>query len=164
MSEVECIGHEPQFAAFVGIDWQIKNMCRACKPWTRRSGKAESWSTLRKRLARIDKRQFPQRVGLYPYRQHKGRKLVLGDRTEALVYILAHELLHMHQQHGYAVHSSFPVGRVKNAHGKYSEVCTEAYAIHKLRAVRRKIYFSTAAAGGATPILGVLAATTLAAS
>ena len=89
---------------------------------------------------------------------------MLGDRTEALVYILAHELLHMHQQHGYAVHSSFPVGRVKNAHGKYSEVCTEAYAIHKLRAVRRKIYFSTAAAGGATPILGVLAATTLAAS
>jgi hypothetical protein len=31
-------------------------------------------------------------------------------------------------------------------------------------AVRRKIYSSTAAAGGATPILGVLAATTLAAS
>jgi hypothetical protein len=91
------------------------------------------------------------------------RKLVLGDRTEALVYILAHELRHMHQQHGYAVHSSFPVGRVKNARGLYSD-CTEAYAIHKLRAVRRKIYFSTAAAGGATPILGVLAATTLAAS
>jgi hypothetical protein len=35
-------------------------------------------------------------------------KLVLGDRTEALVYILAHELRHMHQQHGYAVLSSFP--------------------------------------------------------
>lgn len=65
------------------------------------------------------------------------RKLVLGDRTEALVYILAHELRHMHQQHGYAVHSSFPVGRVKNARGRYSEVCTEAYAIHKLRAWRR---------------------------
>ena len=62
---------------------------------------------------------------------------MLGDRTEALVYILAHELRHMHQQHGYAVHSSFPVGRVKNAHGTYSEVCTEAYAIHKLRAWRR---------------------------
>jgi hypothetical protein len=31
----------------------------------------------------------------------------------------------------------FPVGRVKNAPGLYSEVCTEAYAIHKLRAWRR---------------------------
>ena len=89
-------------------------------------------------LARIDKRQFPRRVGLYPYRQHKGRKLVLGDRTEALVYILAHEFRHMHQQHGYAVHSSFPVGRVKNARGRYSEVCTEAYTIHMLRAWRRE--------------------------
>jgi hypothetical protein len=46
---------------------------------------------------------------------------VLGDRTEALVYILAHETRHTHQQHGYAVHSSFPVGRVKNARGRYSE-------------------------------------------
>ena len=52
------------------------------------------------------------------------KKLVLGDRTEALVYILAHELRHMHQQHGYAGHSSFPVGGVKNARGRYSEVCT----------------------------------------
>jgi hypothetical protein len=48
---------------------------------------------------------------LYPYRQHKGRKLVLGDRTEALVYILAHELRHMWQQHGTMKISSFPVGR-----------------------------------------------------
>ena len=45
-------------------------------------------------VARIDKEQFLRRVGLYPYRQHKGRKLVPADRTEALVYILAHELRH----------------------------------------------------------------------
>jgi hypothetical protein len=70
----------------------------------------------------------------------------------------------MWQQHGTMKNNSFPVGRVKNARGRYSEVCTEAYAIHKLRAVRRKIYSSAAAAGGATPIFGVLAATTLAAS
>jgi hypothetical protein len=67
------------------------------------------------------------------------RKLVLDDRPEALVYILAHDLRHMHQQHGYAVHSNFPVGRVKNARGRYSEVCTEAYAIHKLRAWRHGV-------------------------
>jgi hypothetical protein len=72
-------------------------------------------------LARIDKRQFPRRVGLYPYRQHKGRKLVLGDRTEALIYILAQELRHMHQQHGYVVHSVFPVGRVKNSRGSFQK-------------------------------------------
>jgi hypothetical protein len=75
-------------------------------------------------LARIDKRQFPRRVGLYPYRQHKGRKLVLADRAEALVKVMAHELRHMWQQHGTMKNSSFPVGRVKNAHGTYSEVCT----------------------------------------
>src|SRR5450755_2648259 len=43
----------------------------------------------------------------------------------------------MWQQHGTMKNSSFPVGRVKNAHGTYSEVCTGAYAIHKLRAWRR---------------------------
>jgi hypothetical protein len=53
------------------------------------------------------------------------------------VYIRAHEARHMWQQHGMMKNSSFPVGRVKNAHGTYSEVCTEAYAIQKLRAWRR---------------------------
>ena len=43
----------------------------------------------------------------------------------------------MWQQHGMMKNSSLPVGRVKNAHWTYSEVCTEAYAIHKLRAWRR---------------------------
>jgi hypothetical protein len=65
------------------------------------------------------------------------KKLVLAERTEALVYILAHELRHMHQQHGHAVHSSFPVGWVKNSRGRFSEVDTEAFAIHKLRVWRR---------------------------
>jgi hypothetical protein len=62
---------------------------------------------------------------MHPYRQHKGRKPVLADRTGALVYILADELRHMHQQHGYAVHSSFPVGRVKSSRGRFSEVKRE---------------------------------------
>ena len=43
----------------------------------------------------------------------------------------------MWQQHGTMKDSSFPVGRVKNAHGTYSEVCTEAYATQELRAWRR---------------------------
>jgi hypothetical protein len=41
----------------------------------------------------------------------------------------------MWQQHGTMKNSSFPVGRVKNAHGTYSEVGTEAYAIHKAAGV-----------------------------
>ena len=90
-------------------------------------------------------------------------KKLLPDRTEALVCILAHERRHMHQQHAYAVHSGFPVGRGQNARAAIRKFA-QAYAIHKLRAVRRKIYCSTAAAGGAAPILGVVAATTLAAS
>ena len=48
---------------------------------------AASLAGLAQGFSRIDKRQFPRRVGLYPYRQHKGRNLVLADRTEALVYI-----------------------------------------------------------------------------
>ena len=81
---------------------------------------------------------FPGAWGLYPYRQHKGRKLVLADRTEALVYILARTRPGTCGSNtGRWQNSSFPVGRVKNAHGTYSEVCTEAYAIHKLPAWRR---------------------------
>ena len=41
--------HEALFAAFVGIDWEIKSMCGARKPPTRRSVKAESRSMPRKR-------------------------------------------------------------------------------------------------------------------
>jgi hypothetical protein len=79
---------------------------------------------------------FPAR-GVVPVPTAQGWKLVLADRAEALVKVMAHELRHMWQQHGTMKNSSFPVGRVKNAHGTYSEVCTEAKAIHKLPAWRR---------------------------
>jgi type I restriction enzyme M protein len=46
-------------------------------------------------LARIDKRQFLRRVGLYPYRQHKGRKLVLADRTGAGLHPRARAWAHV---------------------------------------------------------------------
>jgi hypothetical protein len=82
-------------------------------------------------LARIDKRQFPRRVGLYPYRQHKGRKLVLADRTEAPVKVMAHELRLMHQQHGYAVHSSPPWARSRT-HGAAIQKCTGVRDSHTI--------------------------------
>src|SRR3984893_4557958 len=91
-------------------------MCQRCASCSSKRCDGTFWlSTFRFRnpasdcLPCLAQRRWQWRVGLYPYRQHKGRKLVLGDRTEALVYILAHELRHMHQQHGCAVHSSFPV-------------------------------------------------------
>ncbi len=51
--------------------------------------------------AGIDKRRLPR---LYRIPTAQGWDAVAGRQTEAPVYILAHELRHMHQQHGYAVH------------------------------------------------------------
>lgn len=89
-------------------------------------------------LVRIgnDKR-FPMRANLYQYAQHKGKKVCLANRTEALVYVLAHELRHLWQQHGLMKASMFPVGSVRNSKGRFSEVDTEAYAVHTLRAWRK---------------------------
>lgn len=56
----------------------------------------------------------------------------LGDRTEALVYVVAHELRHLWQ-------GRIPRGRrVWGARGQYSERDADAYAIRMLRAWRRR--------------------------
>jgi hypothetical protein len=51
--------------------------------------------------AGIDKRRLPR---LYRIPTAQGWDAVAGRQTEAPVYILGHELRHMHQRHGYAVH------------------------------------------------------------
>jgi hypothetical protein len=56
----------------------------------------------------------------------------LGNRTEALVYVLAHELRHLWQGR---VHRG---RRVWGSRGQYSERDADAYAIHKLREWRRR--------------------------
>ena len=77
--------------------------------------------------------KYPRALSVYQYGQLKGRRYYLADRTEELVYILAHELRHIWQ------------GKTKNkagytwgARGRYSEIDSESYAIRKLREWRRK--------------------------
>lgn len=56
----------------------------------------------------------------------------IASRTEALVYVLAHELRHLWQ-------GKVPRGRrVWGARGQYSERDADAYAIRMLRAWRRR--------------------------
>lgn len=56
----------------------------------------------------------------------------IASRLEALVYIMAHELRHQWQ-------AKHPRGyRVWGARGQYSERDADAYAIHMLRAWRRR--------------------------
>jgi hypothetical protein len=40
---------------------------------------------------------FPTTISPYQYQQHKGKRYVLANRIEALVYIAAHELRHLWQ-------------------------------------------------------------------
>jgi len=61
-----------------------------------------------------------------------GDRLYLADRTEALVYIAAHELRHLWQK-------KVPRGRrVWGARGQFSERDADAYALARLRAWRRR--------------------------
>jgi hypothetical protein len=87
---------------------------------------------------RVFQARFPATVAPYQYAHHKNKKYVLADRTEALVYIAAHELRHLWQA---AQHSdkrrSANLPRFHGSRGKFSEIDTESYAIHTLRRWRR---------------------------
>jgi hypothetical protein len=76
-------------------------------------------------------------VTLYQYAQNKGKKLAIISKVEALVYILAHEMRHLWQDHGIERNSIFPTGYARNSRGRFSEVDTESYAVNQLRAWRR---------------------------
>lgn len=90
-------------------------------------------------------KKYPTRIRPYQYAQHRGRKVWVGSRLEGVVYLAAHELRHHWQGKGRMRNSFFPTGYVRNAKGKWSEVDTEAYAIHTLRAWRRAESNRTAA-------------------
>jgi hypothetical protein len=49
MSEAKFVKQEPQFAAFLAIDWADKKHAWCLQAMAQRSGKAESWSIVRKR-------------------------------------------------------------------------------------------------------------------
>jgi hypothetical protein len=89
----------------------------------------------------VNKGRFPTFVTPYQRGQHKGRKVALANRLEALVYIAAHEMRHLWQE------ARRQDGRKANpdaihfygVKGKFSEVDTESFALHELRAWRTRI-------------------------
>jgi hypothetical protein len=90
--------------------------------------------------SKIVRRRFPATVTPYQYGQHKGRRYLISNRTEALVYIAAHELRHLWQAARLCDdRKSRALMLAHGAHGKFSEIDTEAFAIHMLRAWRRRI-------------------------
>lgn len=85
------------------------------------------------------KKRFPTRIQPYQYAQHRGKKRLIASRIEALVYIAAHELRHLWQERrwtdkGRCAKTPYFHG----ARGKFSEIDTEAFAIHMLREFRKR--------------------------
>jgi len=88
---------------------------------------------------KVSKNRFPCFVRPYQYRQHKGKRYVLANRLETLVYLAAHELRHLWQAARLTDRrKSAPLPMAWGSKGKYSEVDTEAFAIHTLREWRRQ--------------------------
>lgn len=93
------------------------------------------WATDRGIKLRIgvDSR-YPRKLRTYQIGQLKGRRYYLGSLVECLLYLAAHELMHVRQ------HQVGPMrGRVWGARGKFSEIETESWAIKKLREYRRGV-------------------------
>jgi hypothetical protein len=77
-------------------------------------------------------KKYPKKLHTYQIGQLRGRRYYLASLVEALIYLIAHELMHTKQgQFGHIR------GRVWGARGRYSEIETESYAIRKLREWRR---------------------------
>ena len=76
--------------------------------------------------------KYPKKLWTYQLGQLRGRRYYLSSLVEALIYVLAHELMHTKQgQRGNCR------GRVWGARGRFSEIETESYAIRKIREWRR---------------------------
>lgn len=84
-------------------------------------------------VCRIDKLEEPSYYKPYQLGQHKGKQYWLYNRAEKLVVIMAHELRHLWQYK-----QKNKRGYVWGSRGKSSEVDTEAYAINRLRAWRKR--------------------------
>jgi hypothetical protein len=90
---------------------------------------------------KIVTRRFPTFVQPYQYAHHKSKRYVLANRTEALVYLAAHELRHLWQAARLTdKRKSAPLPMGHGSKGKFSEVDTESFAIHMLREWRRGVY------------------------
>lgn len=89
-------------------------------------------------IQRIHRVRFPAIFTPYQYAQHRNKKYVIASRIEALVYIAAHELRHIWQSRRW--HDKRGCKKLPYFHGargKFSEIDTEAFAIHMLRSFRK---------------------------
>jgi hypothetical protein len=88
--------------------------------------------------SKIVRRRFPTTVTPYQYGQNKGTRYAIADRTEALVYIAAHELRHLWQSARLRDdRKSKPLTLAHRTHGKFPEIDTETFAIRMLMEFRR---------------------------
>lgn len=74
---------------------------------------------------------YPRKLWVYQRAQLKGRRYYVANRVECLVHVAAHEIRHLWQDK-YRHAGRYPGGR-----GVFSEVDTESFAIHILRAWRK---------------------------
>lgn len=77
-------------------------------------------------------KHYPMMQSVYQYAHLKGKRYYIANKTEALVYVLAHELRHLWQAKTKNKSGYYPKSR-----GRFSEIDTEGYAITKLRAWRK---------------------------
>jgi hypothetical protein len=88
---------------------------------------------------KVSRKRFPTFITPYQYAQHKGKRYVLANRTEALVYLAAHELRHLWQAARHLDNrKSANLPLYHGARGKFSEVDTEGFAITMLREYRSR--------------------------
>ncbi len=105
--------------------------------WASRRSFLLKWKTP---IAKVSTHRFPATITPYQYAHHKGKRYALCTRLEALVYITAHELRHLWQAaQSSDKRKSANLPRYFGSRGKFSEIDTESYAIHMLRAWRKRI-------------------------
>jgi hypothetical protein len=112
--------------------------------WTTNDGKRialrRSWlgSAHQETAVKVSRKRFPAIIRPYQYAHLKGKRYVLANRMEALVYLAAHELRHLWQAartRDDRKSARLPI--YHGARGKFSEVDTEGFAIHTLREYRQ---------------------------
>src|SRR6266478_4360027 len=115
--------------------------------WQASDGFGIAWASCRSHLlkwktpiVKVSTPRFPATITPYQYAHHKGKRYALCTRLEALVYITAHELRHLWQAaQSSDKRKSANLPRYFGSRGKFSEIDTESYAIHMLRAWRKRI-------------------------
>jgi len=107
----------------------------------KRTSLRRSWlgSAHQETAVKVSRKRFPAFIRPYQYAHLKGKRYVLANRVEALVYLAAHELRHLWQAartRDDRKSTSLPM--YHGSRGKFSEVDTEGFAITMLREYRRQ--------------------------